>query len=78
MIGFSDDPGAHARVDLAERSEFETPGSAIAGRQGRRQDSSARSRSAMRSRPALGYPQTSKWAGTPTAGSRTSQAVSRS
>jgi hypothetical protein len=55
MIGFSDDPGAHAYVDLAERSKFETPGSAIAGsraRPGRRQDSSARSQSAMRSRPA--------------------------
>ena len=26
MIGFSDDPGAHACVDRAERSEFETPG----------------------------------------------------
>jgi hypothetical protein len=26
MIGFSDDPAAHACVDLAERSKFETPG----------------------------------------------------
>ena len=26
MIRFSDDPGAHACVDLAERSHFETPG----------------------------------------------------
>jgi hypothetical protein len=59
MIGLSDDPGAQACVDLAEGSKFENPVSDIAGsraRLGRRQDSSARSRSAMRDQ--LGYPQT--------------------
>jgi hypothetical protein len=68
MIGFSDDPGAHARVDLAEGSKFETPGFCHS-RQARPAPRLTQRKiaidHAVETNRAI--PKPSKWAGTPSA-----------